>query len=154
MDTDREIYESIGGDLVRLATAMVGPDDAPDVVSCVVARRLARGPLSELRDARQYLMRGVVNEAKNVHRSRSRSAAALGRMGGPDFVRDAADGRFPDVAERVMALPDRQRVAVFLVYWMGMSTPEASRVLGCRPGTLRRYLTVARKKLREELDER
>lgn len=153
MVNDRDIYEALGGDLVLLATVLVGPDDASDVVSRVVTRRLAQGPLSELRDPRQYLMRGVVNESKNVHRSRSRSTSAIERMGGPVNVRDVAEGRFPDVTQQVMELPDRQRAAVFLVYWMGLSTPEAAKVLGCRSGTVRRYLSVARDKLRETLDE-
>ncbi len=153
MASDSEIYASMGGDLVRFATVLIGPDEAPDVVSRVVARRLARGPLSELRDARQYMMRGIVNEAKNVRRSRNRRAAALERMGVPGEVRDIADGRYPDITGIVMSLPDRQRASVYLVYWMGLSVPEVARVLGCRPGTVGRYLTLARNKLREALDE-
>ena len=40
--TDREVYEEIAPDLMRYATALVGPDHAPDVVSTVVTRALHR----------------------------------------------------------------------------------------------------------------
>lgn len=79
---------------------------------------------------------------------------ALQRLGTPDVVDDPAQGRFPDVTQQVMELPDRQRAAVFLVYWMGLSTSEAAAVLGCRPSTARRYLSVAKGKLRKAFDER
>ena len=153
MQSDRDIYEAIGGDLVRLATVLVGPDEAPDVVSRVVARRLTRGPLSELEEPRQYLMRAVVNEAKNVHRSRSRQSVAYERVGPLADIDDMAESHFPDVTEAVMSLPERQRAAVFLVYWLGFAPTDAARVLRCRPGTVRRYLTIALRKIEEALDD-
>ena len=153
METDREIYEAIGGDLVRLATVLVGPDEAPDVVSRVVARRLAKGPLSELRDPRSYLLRAVSNEAKNVRRSRSRADVAHHRMGVDAPAPDIAEGRFLDVTDAVMLLPGQQRAAVFLVYWMDMTAAEAAKVLRCRPATVRRYLSIARDSLRGVVDE-
>jgi DNA-directed RNA polymerase specialized sigma24 family protein len=50
-------------------------------------------------------------------------------------------------------LPLQQRAAIYLVYWEGCEPTEAARLLGVQPGTLRRYLHLAREKLRRYLDE-
>lgn len=153
LSTDREIYVEHGGDLVRFATALVGPDDAADVVSAVVARTLAKQRLADLERPREYLMQAVANEAKNVLRLRSRASAAVVRVGFPPDAPGADEGRYPDVTAAVMALPVQQRAAVYLVHWVGMTPTDAARHLGCRPATVRRYLSLARSKLRRFLDE-
>jgi DNA-directed RNA polymerase specialized sigma24 family protein len=38
------------------------------------------------------------------------------------------------------------------VYWLGFSPSEAASVMDCRPGTVRRYLHLARNTLKEVLD--
>jgi DNA-directed RNA polymerase specialized sigma24 family protein len=38
--TDKEVYRKYADDLVRFATGLVGPTDAPDVVSEATLRRL------------------------------------------------------------------------------------------------------------------
>lgn len=59
--TDREVYEEIAPDLMRYATALVGPDHAPNVVSTVVARALNRpGGLVGLDNCKTYLMKAVL----------------------------------------------------------------------------------------------
>ena len=66
--SDSQIYASLKDDLVRYATALVGPDSAGDVVSTVVVRVLARGSLGDLREPRAYLFRAVLNEATSTRR--------------------------------------------------------------------------------------
>jgi DNA-directed RNA polymerase specialized sigma24 family protein len=39
------------------------------------------------------------------------------------------------------------------VYWEGHSPTEAAALMGTKPGTVRRYLHLARRKLEEALDE-
>jgi len=151
--TDREIYLEHGEALMRFATVLVGPFDAPDVVSTVITRTLARRSLCELSEPKAYLMQSVANEAKNVHRSRQRGAEAKVRVGFPDATPGVDEGRYPDVTRAVLGLPMQQRASVFLVYWMGMSPTEAASYLGARPATVRRYLVLARSKLRRFLDE-
>lgn len=153
MTTDRDIYEQEGGQLLRFATVLVGPDDASDVVSNVITRVLARRPLADLVDPHQYLMSAVANEAKNVKRSRARASDAVQRLAGPDISPDIAEGRYPDVTEAVLELPAQQRAALYLVYWVGMTAADAARILHCRPSTVRRYLVLARDKLKEYFDE-
>ncbi len=138
---------------MRFATALVGPDDAQDLVSTVVARVLAKRRLSDLTHPRTYLTQAVANEAKNVRRKRTRHAVAVFRVGLPENVRGVDEGRYPDLTEVVMGLPAKQRAGIYLVYWVGMTPTEAAAELGCRPATLRRYLSLARVKLRRFLDE-
>ncbi len=151
--SDREIYVEHGETLMRFATVLVGPDDAADVVSTVIARTLAKQALADLRDPKAYLMQATANEAKNLHRSRQRGALATVRVGFPETMPGVDEGRYPDVTLAVMDLPEQQRAAVFLVYWMGMTPTDAAEHLGARPATVRRYLALARSKLRRFLDE-
>lgn len=154
MKTDREIYEELRGDLLRFAAVLVGPQDAPDVVSTVIARTLSRhGTLGRLENPQQYLMKAIANESKSVGRKRSGALSMQQRIGKPAHVGDVAEGRYPDVTEAVLALPPQQRSALYLVYWVGMSGADAARIMGCRPPTLRRYLSLAREKLRGQFDD-
>jgi len=62
--SDETIYTKHKDDLIRYATALVGAADAEDVLSTVVLRVLERRSLSDLVDARAYLFRAVLNEAR------------------------------------------------------------------------------------------
>lgn len=70
---DREVYEEIAPALMRYATALIGPDQAPDVVSTVVTRALGRPDgLTGLVAPKAYLMKAVLNEAVGLKRQRAR----------------------------------------------------------------------------------
>jgi DNA-directed RNA polymerase specialized sigma24 family protein len=147
--SDEEIYAGLRGELTRFARVLVGPDEAPDVVSTVVVRVLSRRQLSDLDDPKPYLYRAVVNEARSLHRKRVRLTnlvpAALPSNPGP-----IADS---DVLEAVAGLPPQQRAATYLVYWEGFTPTEAAQLLNARPGTVRRCLYLARRHLRRVLYE-
>lgn len=147
--SDAEIYADVRTDLMRYATALVGVSDAADLVSSVVTRVVARpGGLAGLEDPKPYLMRGILNEARMRHRSRSRQERVLARLG-PELP----GGEHDHVLDLVMDLPPQQRAAVFLTYYEQYTAPEIAEVMGCRPATVRRYLHLARRKLKEVLDE-
>jgi RNA polymerase sigma-70 factor (ECF subfamily) len=57
------------------------------------------------------------------------------------------------VAEAVEALPDRQRAALVLSYYEGMSNADAAAVLGVSVSGLEALLVRARRALRGRLDE-
>jgi RNA polymerase sigma-70 factor (ECF subfamily) len=59
----------------------------------------------------------------------------------------------PEVLEAVLALPLGQRAATFLVYWADLSVAGTAELMGVRPGTVKRYLHLARAKLEGVLDE-
>lgn len=151
--SDREIYEKHAADLIRYATVLVGPDEAPDVVSTVVLRVLKRRSLGDLDDPRAYLFRSVMNECRTWRRRRLSRGVALSRF----FERDVSEPLDTTVAVRVSAveavwgLPPRLRSAAYLVYWLDLSIGEAAQVLGLSPGTVKRYVHEARDRMREDL---
>jgi RNA polymerase sigma factor (sigma-70 family) len=142
--SDSEIYREHKDDLVRYAAALVGADWAEDVVATVVMRVLARRSLADLDEARPYLFRAVLNEARTV--IARRKPLVLFEAG--DVVADPQ----PEVLEAVRNLPVRQRAATFLVYWGDLSISETAHLMGTRPGTVKRYLHLARNTMRGALD--
>jgi RNA polymerase sigma factor (sigma-70 family) len=148
--SDAAIYDALQHELIRYATALVGPDDAPDLVSGAVLGALrAKGSLSDLRDPKPYLMRSILNEARMLHRARSRRPVTALVSGSEPAISQEHDL----TVDLVMGLPPRQRAATFLVYYQQYTPTEAAALMGCRAGTVRRYLSLARTKLQGALDE-
>jgi len=146
-DRDEMIYNTLSGELVRYASALVGPDDGPDLVSAVITRVLGKRRLSDLENPRMYLFKAIGNEAKS-HKRRSARHQVV-RLNAPDAVLPVD----MDIAlDAVMDLPVQQRSATYLVYWLEFTPTEAAEAMGCRPGTVRRYLHLARSRLEEVLD--
>lgn len=143
---DAAIWRKHKEELVRYATILVGADHSEDVLSTVVERILRRhGSLSNLDDARPYLFRAVLNESRG--RIRRRRAIPWER----ELVEDHIGFR-PDVAAAVGSLPERQRAAVYLTYWRDLPVSEVADLMGCRPGTVKRYLHLSRDRLKEVLE--
>ena len=132
---------------MRYATALVGPDEAPDVVSRVMVRIIQRRNRDPVREPRAYLMKAVLNESRSLLRRRRflPLVEASVAIVDPEPV--------PEVLQAVMRLPVRQRAAIFLVYWMDHTPTEAAAVMGAPPGTVRRYLHLARNRLQEVLTD-
>jgi RNA polymerase sigma-70 factor, ECF subfamily len=148
---DREVYEQLRGPLMRFASSLVGPNEAADLVSEVMVATLRRRSLASLENPGAYLMKAVLN------RSRSRNRRMMKEQAVPtpqlvDEASTAPDSLVPDVAETVARLPVQQRAAIYLVYWEGLEPSEAAAVIGVQPGTIRRYLHLARNQLRRHLD--
>jgi RNA polymerase sigma factor (sigma-70 family) len=101
--------------------------------------------LTDLDDPRPYLFRAVLNE------SRGRTWRARVIPWQRDFVEDHVGFR-PDVAAAVGSLPERQRAAVYLTYWRDLPVREVADLMGCRPGTVKRYLHLSRNRLRKVLE--
>ena len=143
---DETIYREHRDDLIRYAAVLVGPTSAEDAVSTVVLRILARRSLVDLREARPYLFRAVLNECRTrLDRETNHSSLA-------NVVGSQQADPVPEVFEAVLMLPVRQRAATYLVYWVGMSVKETARLMGLRPGTVKRYLHLARRTLKGALD--
>jgi RNA polymerase sigma-70 factor (ECF subfamily) len=153
--SDAAVYEALRDELVRFAAAIVGRDNAEDVLSTVMIRIMVNRNLTDLDSPRPYLYKAVLNEARSLLRRRGRDSLArtvaaqtqpiLGNS--PESL--ALDG---EVREAVLQLPPRQRAATYLTYWNGCSLAEAAQLMGCRPGTVGRYLHLARRHLRRVLD--
>ncbi|MCP4965852.1 MAG: sigma-70 family RNA polymerase sigma factor [bacterium] len=143
---DEAIWNKHREELIRYATLLVGPDEAEDVLSTVVLRVLQRKSLTDLDDPRPYLFRGVLNEARSVGRRRLRRPVDVASV---ELPRDLD----PSVLEAVRALPERQRAAVYLTYWRDLPVTETASLMGCRSGTVKRYLYLARSRLKEVFNE-
>ena len=138
---DEEIYRKHRDDLVRFAAVLVSPADADDVVSTVVLRVLAGRRLGDLDDARLYLFRSVLNECRTLT-SRRRAPVLVTEVGVAD-----SDPGF-EVLAAVLDLPTQQRAATYLVYWADLSVREAAALMGIGPGSVKRYLLLARRSLK------
>lgn len=146
---DAKVYQELRFELTRLATALVGPSEAEDVVSTVVVRVLERpGGLVGLNEPRPYLVKSVINEARSRLRTRRRWLSQPHSAESDSLIVDYRD----ELVEMVRRLPVQQRAATFLVYWEGHTASSAAELMGCRPATVRRYLHLARQKLEKVLD--
>jgi len=103
-------------------------------------------------DPAGFLFRTALNRWFQVHR---RAARAARRFAGPSRVIDPleeVDDR--DVlARRLLKLPARQRAAVVLTEFLGYDSKDAARVMGIRPGTIRRLASIGRATLRRGREE-
>jgi RNA polymerase sigma-70 factor (ECF subfamily) len=149
-DEDERIYRKHAEELTRFATFLVGPDDAPDVVSSAVLRSLSSSGWSRVEHHRPYLFRAVLNEARMHHRSTSRRRARERGTAAPEGV-DEID-LLSDVLDTVDRLSPRQRAVVYLAYWDDLEPAAIADVLGVSEGSVRRHLARARASLRRMLD--
>ena len=149
--SDGDVYRLHAHELVRFATVLVGPDDAPDVVANAFVRCFSSPGWQAVTDRRAYLFRVVANESKNFKRSASRRRLRDSAIG-DDPVIEIALPR-PEVVAALEALSVRQRSVVYLAYWEDMTDGMIADHLGIGSGSVRRHLGRARSKLREVLDE-
>ncbi|HJQ77035.1 MAG TPA: RNA polymerase sigma factor [Acidimicrobiia bacterium] len=150
MDNE-QVYRSYSQELTRYATGLVGPFDAPDVVTDACLKAFESRTWPDVVDRRAYLYRTVLSVAQDHHRRtlsrRLREMRAAGRDTLPDPV---ADLDF-EVLDAVDRLSVQQRAAVFLTYWEDLGPDEAASRMGVSSGTVKRHLARARKRLGELL---
>jgi RNA polymerase sigma factor (sigma-70 family) len=152
VDVEAEYARSLD-DLVRFATALVGPDDALDVVSEAVTSTLTSQRLAMVDDARAYWFRAVANRAASWHRSAYRRRRREGRA----VVAKASDDTLTaDRARELLGkLSPQQRAVVYLTYWHDWDPPTIASALQVSEGTVRKQLARGREHLREVMrDER
>jgi RNA polymerase sigma factor (sigma-70 family) len=147
-----EIYGKHADDLVRFATGLVGPADAPDVVADAVVRAFSSRSWASVTNPRAFLTRAVLNEARMHHRSTLRRRAREARAATTDVSYDDAMPR-PEVLAHIAQLSLRQRAVVVLTYWDDLDQHAIAERLGISTGSVRRHLARAHAKLRRVLDE-
>jgi RNA polymerase sigma-70 factor (ECF subfamily) len=140
--------------LIRLATVLVGPDDAPDLVSDAVRRAVHRPGWTDVRDQGAYLVSSLVNATRQFHRERSRRAAREQRAARlvPEGARYEPTSADLDVRVALEALSPQQRAVVFLVYWEDQQIPQVAHLLDVSEGSVRKQLARAKSKLKRILD--
>jgi RNA polymerase sigma factor (sigma-70 family) len=153
-----EVYRKYADELTRFATGLVGPADAPDVVSAAMLACLWSPAWAQVRDPRPYLFRAVLNQARSAARStrrrrgREQRSAELSSTS-PVTARNLPTEAEPEVLRAVAALSVRQRAVIFLTYWADLAPADIGDLLGISDGSVRRHLARGRRTLREVLHD-
>ncbi len=141
-----ELYRGQFGRFVRVARAITGDrESAVDAVQEGFADALRRSAQWERRGPLDgWVWRCVLNRAKKG--VRRREPVLLAERAAPD----AADA---DLRARLAALPERQRLVVFLRYFADLTYLEIASAVGIEVGTVSATLHKAHRALRRELEE-
>ena len=148
------LYQRRYPGFLRVAEAIVGdPDLARDVVQDAFARALrSRLDYRGEGSLEGWVWRIVVNTARNARRDRSPEHLPL-----HDLADEAksANGRptHGDVRALVAALPERQRLVLFLRYYADLDYRQIAEALAIEPGTVGATLNHAHAAIRRALEE-
>jgi RNA polymerase sigma-70 factor, ECF subfamily len=143
------VYRSRFAEFVRVARAVTGdPDLALEAVQKGFADALrnagqwkGRGPLEA------WVWRCVVNRAR---KARPPAATEISGDAGPNGHDDGSD---TELRVRLAALPERQRLIVFLRYFADLEYQEIASTLRIEVGTVSATLHAAHAALRVGLEE-
>ena len=148
------VYRARVADFRRVATAIIGdPERGSDAVqdafgTALRRRRTFRGeaPLEA------WLWRLVVNQARDERRAARRAPGPSARL---QPTRGNGSGPSDDarLAMAIAALPERQRLAVFLRYYADLEYRQIGEVLGIATGTVSAALNAAHHTLARQLNE-
>lgn len=157
-----EIVSQYGTLMFRTASIIVGDaDTAEDIVQEAFIQ--AWHHLADLRKAgalRPWLMRIVVNQCISHKRRLARSASFLRQAISDhetDILAQVADDhkghmeRNWDLAQAITLLPTKQRMAIVLHYYYGMTLPEMAGALTTSENTLKKRIQAALTNLRRIL---
>lgn len=144
-----DLWCAHGADLLRLATLLVGPNDADDIAveAFLGACRSATGP--QVRDSRSYLLGAVANHASSFRRSRERRWRRDLAAVGPASA--SPTDEFAHVRHAVARLTVAQRCVVYFAFWEDLPERAIAELLGVSPGTVHRNLFRAKVTLRKAL---
>lgn len=140
-------------DVGRLAAALAGPVDGPDVAQQAWAQALSAYPsLTDARNLRGWLMTITARAATDSHRARARRPVPV-----PDLPDRPAPPPGPPHDEGLWAavrrLPERQRTAVALHYVLDLPHVDVAQALGTTPAASRRLVSDALAALRTSWTE-
>lgn len=134
-------------DVARLANALCGPADGPDVAQQAWTQALAAYPsLRDARNLRSWLLTVTARCATDEHRARARRPL----LTDPPERASPAAAAAPDPAlwDGVRRLPQRQRTAVVLHYVVDLDHTAVAAALGTTPAASRRLVSDALATLR------
>lgn len=145
-------YRARASEFLRVATAITGSrEGGRDAVQEALTRAFARrGTFRGSGTVEAWLWKAVVNSARNV---RARSPLVAEELEQDSPAHDADDERRDEVRAAVAALPERQRLALFLRYYADLDYAAIGAALGVRRGTVSATLNHAHEALRAALGE-
>lgn len=141
------LYRAGFGRFARVAGAIIGDRDAAvDAVQEGFADALGHaGQWSGRGSLEAWVWRCVVNRARKTRPRRHGLLVANGD--GRELAPD------PELRTQLAALPERQRLVVFLRYFADLSYEEIAAALDIRVGTVSATLNAAHRSLRSALEE-
>jgi RNA polymerase sigma factor (sigma-70 family) len=141
-----DLYEQRYGEMVRLAFALTGSVEiAEDLVQDTFVRVHARWDHIDL--PTPYLRRAVVNACRSAARRAVRERKAM-----TGEVALEASLEADELFDALAKLPYRQRAALVLQFYVGLSQAEIASVLGCREGTVASLVHRGLEQLRRVID--
>jgi RNA polymerase sigma-70 factor (ECF subfamily) len=108
-------------------------------------------PRDFFRLAAQRIRWLLLDRARQVDRDRRESLDSPAPRAADRPLEDDAPSAFEALYLQIEALPDEERDVVDLLYFHGLSQPEAAAILGVTERSVRRYWTAARLKLLQAL---
>jgi RNA polymerase sigma-70 factor (ECF subfamily) len=151
-----ELVMQYSTDLYRIAAAMVGPDEASDMVQDAFVS--AWRTLPRLRDAdkwHSWLRSILMNRCRNALRTRTRRPRLVvldpdGSAGTHESSHDPMrelDSRW-EMQDALAALRPEDQAVIVLFYLADLPLPEVASVLGLRLGTVKSRLNAGLRALR------
>ena len=141
-----ELYRARYDGLVRLAAVILDDDEvAEEVVQDAFARLHLRW--DRVDDPASYVRRSVVNACRDVFRRRRVERTFLRR------TRPVEGAPEPDyLGDALAQLPARERIALVLRHYEGLSEKQIAEALGCPPGTVKTLLHRGIERLRGQIE--
>lgn len=146
LDQIEAVYRTRYPTFVRVATAIVGDaDQARDAVHDGFVRAVRHRGRFRGESLEGWIWRIVVNAARR-RRAQDRRASVEPPV--PHPVGSSENG---DLRALVAALPERQRLALFLRYYADLDYRSIAEALGVKPGTVAAHLHAAHETLRSQI---
>ncbi len=148
-----EAVDKYGSMLLRISVNLLGSlQDAEDAVQETYLQYLRHRPdFADEYHETAWFVRVCINISKNIRKSRSyREYSPIDEL--ENFL-PSPDERKLELWRSVMALPEKQRIVIYLHYMEGMSCERVASVLGISSAAARKRLQKGRELLRLELSE-
>ena len=141
------LIEPYLGKMARVASRLGGPSDRDDIVqeSLLSAWKHRRQYSSARGTVSAWLLAITAHEATRLTRKFTRSFRTTDPMDLP--TTDA----LLDLKAAMRTLTPRERLAVDLYYYAGLSVAETAAAMGCSDGTVKSTLASGRERLRSRL---
>jgi RNA polymerase sigma-70 factor, ECF subfamily len=158
MRADRQAIESVYrhryARFLRVAVAIVRDEQlAEEAVHDGFVRALRHRRSFDGRGSLEaWLWRIVVNEARRGRTAERRASLALGASDAPP-ANGNGHGELGTLELLVAALPERQRLVLFLRHYADLDYEAIAAALGIKPGTVAATLHAAHSTLRRQLQE-
>jgi RNA polymerase sigma-70 factor (ECF subfamily) len=148
LDEIETVYRTRYAVFLRVATAIVGDRElARDAVHDGFVRAVRHRHRFRGGSLEGWIWRIVVNAARR-RRGRERRIPVE-----PAIPKEVASIENGDLRALVAALPERQRLALFLRYYADLDYRSIAEALGVRPGTVAAHLHAAHDSLRGQLGD-